>query len=69
MNLDDDNHIGLLAQDVEVVIPQAVVTNGGGDQTKSIAYTSLIPVLIEAMKEQQLVIEELKNRITQLESK
>ena len=62
MNLDDNNHIGLLAQDVEQVIPQAVVTAQDENETKSVAYTDLVPVLIEAIKE-------LTNRINILENK
>ena len=69
MNLDNYNHIGLLAQDVELVLPQAVSTGVGEEKIKSVAYTDIVPVLIEAMKEQQLIIEDLKNRIILLESK
>jgi hypothetical protein len=61
--LDDANHIGLIAQDVEKVIPQAVSTGKDGNKTKSVAYTDLVPVLIEAIKEQQKQIEELKKLI------
>ena len=62
-NLDDRNHIGLLAQDVEKIIPQAVLTDNSKHQLKSMAYTELIPVLIEAIKEQQTQINELKNKL------
>ena len=62
-NLDDDNHIGLLAQDVEKIIPQIVSTDDSKHQLKSMAYTELIPVLIEAIKEQQTQINELKNKL------
>jgi hypothetical protein len=41
--------LGLLAQDVEAVIPEAVAVNDKG--IKGIAYQNLIPVLIEAIKE------------------
>ena len=62
-NLDDDNHIGLLAQDVEKIIPQIVSTDDSKHQLKSMTYTELIPVLIEAIKEQQTQINELKNKL------
>lgn len=62
MNLDDNNHIGLIAQDVEKIIPQAVVTAEDENKTKSVAYTDLVPVLIEAIKELKAEIEILKNK-------
>jgi hypothetical protein len=62
MNLDDNNHIGLLAQDVEEIIPQVVSTGTDENKTKSVAYTDLIPVLIEAIKELKAEIEILKNK-------
>ena len=62
-NLDDGNHMGLLAQDVEKIIPQIVSTDTSKNQLKSLAYIELIPVLIEAIKEQQTQINELKNKL------
>jgi len=50
--------IGLIAQDVEKFVPEVVKTMN--DSTKSISYTGLIPLLIEAIKEQQLQINDLK---------
>ena len=52
---------GLIAQEVEKIVPEAVVTLH--DSTKAINYTSLIPILIEAIKEQQVQIEELKEKL------
>lgn len=52
--------IGLLAQDVEKIIPEAVNEMNG---YKGVDYAKLIPLLIEAIKEQQKQIEELKNII------
>lgn len=63
INLDNNNHIGLLAQEVEKVVPQAVSTALDGEKTKSVSYSDLVPVLIEAIKEQQKQIEELKQLI------
>ena len=63
VNLDNNNHIGLIAQEVERVVPQAVSTALNGEKTKSVAYSDLVPVLIEAIKEQQKQIEELKQLI------
>lgn len=61
--IDYEGHeLGLVAQEVEKIIPQ-VIHNG---EHKSIAYTSLIPVLIEAIKEQQQQIEDLKRSVQEL---
>lgn len=63
VNLDNNNHIGLIAQEVEKIIPQAVSTASDDNQTKSVAYSDLVPVLIEAIKELKSEIEELKKLI------
>lgn len=64
--------LGFIAQDVEKIIPEAVAENDG---IKAISYSSLIPVLTNAIKDQQKQIEQLKmetevlrNKIKDLES-
>lgn len=65
--IDYEGHeLGLVAQEVENIIPQVVINSGGAYNYKSIAYTSLIPVLIEAIKEQQHQIEDLKCAVKKL---
>jgi hypothetical protein len=49
---------GLLAQEVEAVLPNIVLTDEEGN--KLINYTALIPVLIEAVQTLQAEVEELK---------
>ena len=49
---------GVIAQDVEAVLPEAVATGEYG--LKSVAYGNMIGLLIEAIKEQQQQIDELK---------
>lgn len=61
-----DERIGLIAQEVEKVLPQAVTTLNDG--TMAISYTDLIGVLVEAMKEQQTQIEELQKQVSSLTS-
>ncbi|MGA1840924.1 MAG: tail fiber domain-containing protein [bacterium] len=56
---------GLIAQDVEQVIPEVVSTDNEG--YKSVEYGKIVGVLIEAIKAQQAQIEELKARIEVLE--
>ncbi|MBL0357157.1 MAG: tail fiber domain-containing protein [Chitinophagaceae bacterium] len=52
--------IGLIAQNVEKIIPDAVNEKDG---YKGVDYARLVPLLIEAIKEQQKEIELLKSRI------
>jgi ribosomal protein S7 len=49
--------IGVLAQDIEKVFPELVSESNG---VKSVNYQGLVPVLINALKEQQVEIEALK---------
>ncbi|MBI5055172.1 MAG: tail fiber domain-containing protein [Nitrospirae bacterium] len=71
---DKGRHYGVIAQEVEKVFPETV--KEGSDGSKGVAYTELIPVLIEAIKEQQKIIEsqekdmdELKAKVQKLEAK
>jgi hypothetical protein len=43
--------IGFIAQELEKVCPRLVVTDTKG--MKSVAYANMVPVLLEAIKEQQ----------------
>lgn len=54
----EEQQIGVIAQEVEKVLPQMVKTNSKG--YKVVEYSKLSPVIIEAIKEQQNQIEELK---------
>lgn len=62
---DGINQIGLIAQQVESVLPQVVST--GEDGYKSVAYGNIVGLLIEAIKEQQQTIKELTTRLEKLE--
>ena len=55
------NKIGLLAQEIEEVFPELVKEGEDKDGTLSVNYQGLIPVLINAIKEQQNQIDELKS--------
>jgi hypothetical protein len=62
------NHsIGLIAQEVEQVLPELVHESEEG--IKSVAYQNIVAVLIEAVKEQQIQIELLKYEINELKSR
>jgi hypothetical protein len=57
----DESSIGLIAQELEEVIPEVVST--GDDGLKSVSYGNLVGLLIEAIKDQQNQIDELKNKV------
>ena len=60
--------IGLIAQEVNKIIPEAVSVPENEENTLwSMNYEKLIPVLIKAIQEQQQTIENLKKRIEILE--
>jgi hypothetical protein len=60
--ISNSNHeMGLIAQEVEAIIPELVVT--GADGIKSVAYANTVALLIEAIKEQQIEIEKLKGNV------
>ena len=56
--------IGLLAQDIEKVFPELVSESNG---IKSVNYQGLVPVLINALKEQQSEIVRLKEQEKRIE--
>lgn len=59
-NFQPGRQIGLLAQNVEKVIPEAVNEQNG---YKGVDYAKLVPLLIEAIKEQNKKIEELERKL------
>ena len=62
-NFQKGRQMGLLAQNVEKIVPEAVNEIDG---YKGVDYARLMPLLIESVKEQNKTIEELKNEIEQL---
>lgn len=75
LNLADGLQYGFIAQELETVLPNLVkdqVQWNGHKQTgqveyKAVNYMGLIPVLTQALKEQQTYIESLEKRLTELE--
>ena len=57
--------IGLLAQDVQKVFPEIV--NTGKDGMLAVNYQALIPVLINALKEQNENYKKLESQLSMLE--
>ena len=64
-NPDMGSRIGFIAQEMEPVLPELVFTNEA-DGYKGVNYAEVTAVLVEAVKEQQKMIEELKAEIEQL---
>ena len=60
--------IGLIAEEVAEVIPEVVAYEENGQDAQSIDYSRLVAVLIEALKEQQDEIDQLKIKVSELES-
>ena len=52
-----DHQIGVIAQEVEKIIPEVV----HGDEIKSVTYGNLVGLLIEAIKELKKEIDDLKS--------
>jgi hypothetical protein len=54
---------GVVAQEVEKVLPEVV---SGEDGNKAVAYGNMVAILIEAIKEQQVQIDELKKTLKEI---
>ena len=55
----EGHDVGVIAQEIEEVLPEVVTERDNG--YKAVKYEKIVPLLIEAIKEQQKQIEELKN--------
>lgn len=66
-NESDETDIGFIAQDIENVIPESVITNW--DSQLIFRQEKIIPVLVKAIQEQQNLIKALEQRILILENK
>ena len=67
MGLSDKPQIGFIAQELEEVYPQLVVTKENG--YKAVNYAPMVAVLVEAIKEQQEMIEDLQRQVNRLQEK
>ena len=62
---DSEKQIGVIAQEIEKVVPELVVTDNEG--FKAVKYENLTPLLIEAIKEQNKKIEELEAKLKEMD--
>lgn len=62
-NIDGGQQLGVIAQEVEEVFPQIVLTADDERGTKSVDYGRLTGVLIEAVKELSAKVKELEGKL------
>ena len=67
LNLGNNPQIGFIAQELEVVYPELVTIDRDG--FRRVDYARLVPVLVEAIKDQQFMIDDLQNQINDLQNK
>jgi len=63
---DGQPNIGVIAEEVGEVLPEVVAFEANGQDAKSVDYARLTALLIEAVKEQQAEIRELKAHVERL---
>ena len=61
--------LGVIAQEIQRIIPNVVQIGNDAEQTLSVSYTELIPVLIKAIQEQQAIIDSQTIKITTQDDK
>jgi hypothetical protein len=66
---DDDQHYGLIAQEVAEVLPEVVVTGDDPDGILGMNYAEIVPVLVKAVQEQQEQIEDQEAQIQEMEAR
>jgi len=61
IDIEGESQTGVIAQEIEKVLPEAVRTNDDG--VKSVAYGNLVGLLVESIKELKQEISELKSKV------
>jgi hypothetical protein len=59
----DNRKIGVIAQEMEAIIPEVIMTDASEDKKKSVAYGNLTAVLIEAIKTLAERLERLEEKL------
>ena len=62
LSADEGRHIGVIAQDVQQVLPEVVSEINGGKYL-GVDYTALIPVLLESIRELDIKNKALEDRV------
>ena len=63
---DSKHEIGVIAEDVAEVVPEVVSRDPDTDEVQGVDYSRLVALLIEAVKTQQVEIQQLKARVQEL---
>ena len=66
---DDDKQekqIGFIAQDIEKIIPEVVTTDDNIEQYKSVAYSNIVALLVESVKELKSELKTVRDEATEL---
>lgn len=61
-----NRQVGVSAQEVQSVLPEVVAPSPRDSEYLTVKYEKLVPLLIEAIKEQQEAIEKLSNTVNEL---
>lgn len=65
MTFDEDSHVGVIAQEVMSVLPEAVESGKEGSKYLGVDYSQIIPLLIEAIHDlEEIVTEDLAEQDT-----
>lgn len=65
---DGQHEIGVVAEDVDQIVPEVVSRDPKTNEVQSVDYSRLAALLIEAVKTQQAEIQQLKMQVLQLTS-
>ena len=64
---EDTRMDGVMAHELAEVLPYAVTGVKDGEQMQSVDYSKIVPVMVQAIKEEDTKIITLQNKVNQLE--
>jgi hypothetical protein len=53
---------GVMAHELQEIIPQAVVGEKDGEQMQGVDYSKLVPILLKSIQELEARVKELENK-------